>query len=96
MTDNGGKAIQKYRIYIKATPQAVWDALTKPEWSVRYGYPNYPSRLKKGFLAASGLRHIAFYGVGTLNVSVGQSPRHACHDGVAGSPDFYNFAQSTR
>ena len=39
MTDNGGKAIQKCRVYIKATPQAVWDALTKPEWSVRYGYP---------------------------------------------------------
>jgi uncharacterized protein YndB with AHSA1/START domain len=38
MTDNGGKAIQKCRVYIKATPQAVWDALTKPEWSVRYGY----------------------------------------------------------
>src|SRR5208337_4023697 len=38
MTDNSGKAIQKYRVYIKATPQAVWDALTKPEWSVRYGY----------------------------------------------------------
>jgi uncharacterized protein YndB with AHSA1/START domain len=40
MTDNSGKAIQKYRVYIKATPQALWDALTKPEWSVRYGYPN--------------------------------------------------------
>jgi uncharacterized protein YndB with AHSA1/START domain len=38
MTDNSGKAIQQYRVYIKATPQAVWDALTKPEWSVRYGY----------------------------------------------------------
>jgi uncharacterized protein YndB with AHSA1/START domain len=32
------KTIQVYRVYIKATPQAVWDALTKPEWSVRYGY----------------------------------------------------------
>jgi len=32
------KTIQTYRIYIKATPQAVWDALTRPEWTVRYGY----------------------------------------------------------
>jgi uncharacterized protein YndB with AHSA1/START domain len=29
---------QVYRVYIKATPQAVWDAITKPEWSERYGY----------------------------------------------------------
>jgi uncharacterized protein YndB with AHSA1/START domain len=29
---------QVYRVYIKATPQAVWDAITKPEWSQRYGY----------------------------------------------------------
>ncbi len=30
--------VQTYRIYIKATPQAVWDALTRPEWTVKYGY----------------------------------------------------------
>jgi hypothetical protein len=28
---------QVYRVYIKATPQAVWDAITKPEWTERYG-----------------------------------------------------------
>lgn len=27
-----------YRVYIKATPQAIWDAITKPEWTARYGY----------------------------------------------------------
>src|SRR5712691_12880235 len=32
------KTIQKYRVYIKATPQAIWDALTKPEWTLKYGY----------------------------------------------------------
>ncbi|MET0864172.1 MAG: SRPBCC family protein [Nakamurella sp.] len=26
------------RIYIKATPQAIWDAITKPEWTEKYGY----------------------------------------------------------
>ena len=26
------------RIYIHATPEAIWDAITKPEWSARYGY----------------------------------------------------------
>ena len=29
---------QVYRIYIKATSQAVWDAITAPEWTQRYGY----------------------------------------------------------
>ncbi|MEO7521694.1 MAG: SRPBCC domain-containing protein, partial [Gemmatimonas sp.] len=29
---------QVYRIFIKATPQAIWDAITKPEWTQRWGY----------------------------------------------------------
>jgi uncharacterized protein YndB with AHSA1/START domain len=29
---------QVYRVYIKATPEAIWDAITKPEWTRRYGY----------------------------------------------------------
>jgi uncharacterized protein YndB with AHSA1/START domain len=29
---------QIYRIFIKASPQAIWDAITKPEWSQKYGY----------------------------------------------------------
>ena len=29
---------QVYRVYIEATPQAIWDAITKPEWTERYGY----------------------------------------------------------
>jgi uncharacterized protein YndB with AHSA1/START domain len=32
------KTIQMYRVYIKATPQAIWDAITKPEWTKKYGY----------------------------------------------------------
>jgi uncharacterized protein YndB with AHSA1/START domain len=31
---------QVYRVWIKATPQAIWDAITKPEWTERYGYTN--------------------------------------------------------
>ncbi len=34
-------ATQVYRIYIKATPEAIWDAITKPEWTARYGYTGY-------------------------------------------------------
>jgi uncharacterized protein YndB with AHSA1/START domain len=29
---------QVYRVYIRATPAAIWDAITKPEWTERYGY----------------------------------------------------------
>jgi uncharacterized protein YndB with AHSA1/START domain len=29
---------QVHRIYIHATAEVIWDAITKPEWSGRYGY----------------------------------------------------------
>jgi uncharacterized protein YndB with AHSA1/START domain len=29
---------QVYRVWIKATPQRIWDAITQPEWTTRYGY----------------------------------------------------------
>ena len=29
---------QVHEIYIKASPEAIWDAITKPEWTARYGY----------------------------------------------------------
>lgn len=29
---------QVYRVFIKATPQAIWDAITQPEWTQKYGY----------------------------------------------------------
>lgn len=37
-TTETGVITQVYRVYIKATPQAVWDAITTPEWVARYGY----------------------------------------------------------
>lgn len=32
------KTVHVYRIYIKATPEAIWEAITTPEWTARYGY----------------------------------------------------------
>jgi uncharacterized protein YndB with AHSA1/START domain len=29
---------QIHRIFIKATPEAVWDAITDPKWNSQYGY----------------------------------------------------------
>jgi uncharacterized protein YndB with AHSA1/START domain len=33
-----GTTTQVYRVFIDAKPQAVWDAITRPEWSQQYGY----------------------------------------------------------
>ena len=30
--------VQVHRVWIKATPQAVWDAITSTEWNDKYGY----------------------------------------------------------
>jgi uncharacterized protein YndB with AHSA1/START domain len=29
---------QVFRVYIKATPEAIWEAITNPEWTRKYGY----------------------------------------------------------
>jgi len=38
-----------FRIWIKATPEKIWEAITDPEWNSRYGYaaPQF-FELKKG------------------------------------------------
>ena len=38
MTEQTTNTTQVYRVYIRTTPEAVWDAITKPEWTERYGY----------------------------------------------------------
>ncbi|HYN93579.1 MAG TPA: SRPBCC family protein [Pilimelia sp.] len=40
MTDTmrTARTVQVYRVYIKATPEAIWTAITDPEWTDRYGY----------------------------------------------------------
>jgi uncharacterized protein YndB with AHSA1/START domain len=38
MTETNLTTVQVYRVYIRATPEAIWDAITKPEWTDRYGY----------------------------------------------------------
>ena len=32
------ETVQIYRVYIQATPEAIWEAITEPEWTVQYGY----------------------------------------------------------
>jgi uncharacterized protein YndB with AHSA1/START domain len=63
---------QVYEIYIKAPQQKVWDAITKPEWSERYGYRGRVDYdLRKGgafltrapdFMVAAGLPNVVIDG----------------------------------
>jgi len=41
MTTQTSQTVQIHRVYIKASPQAVWDAITKPEWTSKYGYTGF-------------------------------------------------------
>ncbi len=41
MTEPTRTTTQVHSIYIRATPQAIWDAITTPEWTNRYGYGGY-------------------------------------------------------
>ena len=33
-----GVTTQIHQIYIRATPEAIWEAITSPEWNGKYGY----------------------------------------------------------
>jgi uncharacterized protein YndB with AHSA1/START domain len=55
------KTIQVYRVYIRATPDAIWTAITDPDWTDRYGYggrAHYELRPGGSFrlLASEGMR----------------------------------------
>jgi len=60
---------QVYEIYIKATPQKIWDAITKPEWTERYGYQgpaDYELRKGGSYKAGASKAMIAMGIQGTL------------------------------
>ncbi len=38
MSTTTSTTVQIHRVYIKATPAAIWEAITSPEWSKKYGY----------------------------------------------------------
>jgi uncharacterized protein YndB with AHSA1/START domain len=41
MTTTTATTTQVYRVYIKATPEKIWQAITDPEWTNRYGYTGF-------------------------------------------------------
>ena len=65
MTETG-MTTQVYRVFIKATPEAIWDAITKPEWTERYGYAarvEYDLRPGGAYRAYPGEEMAKFEGV---------------------------------
>ena len=65
-TTETAQTTQVYRVYIKATPEEVWDAITKPEWTERYGYAGkveYDLRPGGAFRTLPGDAMAAFEGV---------------------------------
>jgi uncharacterized protein YndB with AHSA1/START domain len=74
MSTTTGSAVttQVYRVYIKATPEAIWDAITKPEWTERYGYggrAQYEPELRPGAMYR-GLTSPAMRAMGSPEVGV--------------------------
>lgn len=37
-SEEAGVTIQVYSIYIQASAQRIWEAITQPEWNSKYGY----------------------------------------------------------
>jgi len=38
MTTTVGQTTQVYQVFIKASAEQIWDAITRPEWTEKYGY----------------------------------------------------------
>jgi uncharacterized protein YndB with AHSA1/START domain len=38
MSTTTAQATQVYQVFIRATPEQIWEAITNPEWTVRYFY----------------------------------------------------------
>jgi uncharacterized protein YndB with AHSA1/START domain len=65
-TSTVANTTQVYRVYIRTTPEAIWDAITKPEWTERYGYggvADYDLRAGGRAITLPGAAMRAFPGV---------------------------------
>ena len=63
---------QVYRVYIKATPEAIWEAITSPEWTQKYGYggrAEYEPGVKPG-ATYRGMTSDAMRAVGAPDVAI--------------------------
>jgi uncharacterized protein YndB with AHSA1/START domain len=61
---------QIYKIYIKATPQRIWEAITTPEWTARYGYRGITSIDLRPGGAVVGRANAGMIAAGAPEISV--------------------------
>jgi uncharacterized protein YndB with AHSA1/START domain len=61
---------QVYRVYIKASPEAIWDAITSPEWTQKYGYGGRGEYELRPGGAYRGLTSEAMRSMGAPDVAV--------------------------
>jgi len=64
MTDTTtAQTTQVYRVWIKATPERIWAAITDPEWNNRYAYqaPSYYELKKGGSFHATATKEMKEY-----------------------------------
>jgi len=53
---------QLYQMWIKATPEAIWEAITQPKWTEKYGYPGhseYELRVGGAYKGVAGKEMVA-------------------------------------
>ncbi len=71
---------QVYQVFIRASAQAIWDAITNPEWSSRYGYrPSNEYELRPGG-RYRGLASPEYQAMGMPEVVVGLDHLAVDHD----------------
>ena len=61
---------QVFRVFIRATPEAVWEAITSPDWTARYGYlcPSHYDLRPGGAYRALATDEMRQHGMGELAV----------------------------
>jgi uncharacterized protein YndB with AHSA1/START domain len=59
---------QVFRVWIKATPERIWEAITSPEWTDRYGFGGFP-QYDDGLTAGSPFRFTAGTGMQQVGVT---------------------------
>jgi uncharacterized protein YndB with AHSA1/START domain len=70
-TTTSTRTTQVFRVYIKASPEKVWEAITSPEWNAKYGYPGhteYDLRPGGAWRALMPADMVAQYGVPEVGV----------------------------
>jgi uncharacterized protein YndB with AHSA1/START domain len=54
MTTTTQTAAQVYQVFIKASPEAIWEAITKPEFTAQYFYGSHVTVTRDGYRGLNG------------------------------------------